>query len=132
VADVEGAAGRLLLALNVNQAHGREGAVVEPGEQEARDAGLRPGSSLYRAVVWWLLDKGALVPTGRPTRGPGTRPERSTVTSRSGSPGTAWTCCVGHDRRNRREALREARLSISNVWYNVGYVVVPRAGGKER
>jgi hypothetical protein len=62
VADVEGAAGRLLLALNVNQAHGREGAVVEPGEQEARDAGLRPGSSLYRAAVWWLLDKGALVP----------------------------------------------------------------------
>jgi hypothetical protein len=62
VADVEGAAGRLLLALNVNQAHGREGAVVEPGEQEARDAGLWPGSSLYRAVVWWLLDKGALVP----------------------------------------------------------------------
>jgi hypothetical protein len=62
VADVEGAAGRLLLALNVNQAHGREGAVVEPGEQEARDAGLRPGSSLYRAVVWSLLDKGALVP----------------------------------------------------------------------
>jgi len=62
VADVEGAAGRLLLALNVNQAHGRERAVVEPGEQEARDAGLRPGSSLYRAAVWWLLDKGALVP----------------------------------------------------------------------
>jgi hypothetical protein len=62
VADVEGAAGRLLLALNVNQAHGREGAVVEPGEQEARDAGLRPGSSLYRAAMWWLLDKGALVP----------------------------------------------------------------------
>jgi hypothetical protein len=62
VADVEGAAQRLLRALNENQAHGREGAVVEPGEQEARDAGLRPGSSLYRAAVWWLLDKGALVP----------------------------------------------------------------------
>jgi hypothetical protein len=62
VADVEGAAQRLLRALNETQAHGREGAVVEPGEQEARDAGLRPGSSLYRAAVWWLLDKGALVP----------------------------------------------------------------------
>jgi len=62
VADVEGAAQRLLRALNENQAHGREGAVVEPGEQEASDAGLRPGSSLYRAAVWWLLDKGALVP----------------------------------------------------------------------
>ena len=62
MADVEGAAQRLLRALNENQAHGREGAVVEPGEQEARDAGLRPGSSLYRAAVWWMLDKGALVP----------------------------------------------------------------------
>jgi hypothetical protein len=62
VVDVEGAAQRLLRALNENQAHGREGAVVEPGEQEARDAGLRPGSSHYRAAVWWLLDKGALVP----------------------------------------------------------------------
>jgi hypothetical protein len=54
VADVEGAAQRLLRALNENQAHGREGAVVEPGEQEARDGGLRPGSSLYRAAVWAL------------------------------------------------------------------------------
>jgi hypothetical protein len=62
VADVEGAAQRLLRALNENQAHGREGAVVEPGEQEARDAGLRPGSTLYRAAVWWLLDQEALVP----------------------------------------------------------------------
>jgi hypothetical protein len=62
VADVEGAAQRLLRALNGTQAHGRERAEVEPGEQEARDAGLRPGSSLYRAAVWWLLDKGALVP----------------------------------------------------------------------
>ena len=62
MADVEGAAQRLLRALNETQAHGRERAVVEPGEQEARDAGLRPGSSLYRAAVWWLLDKGALVP----------------------------------------------------------------------
>jgi hypothetical protein len=62
VADVEGAARLLLRALNENQAHGCEGAVVEPGEQEARDAGLRPGSSHYRAAVWWLLDKGALVP----------------------------------------------------------------------
>ena len=62
MADVEGAAWLLLRALNENQAHGREGAAVEPGDQEARDAGLRPGSSLYRAAVWWLLDKGALVP----------------------------------------------------------------------
>ena len=62
MADVEGAAQRLLRALNENQAHDREGAEVEPGEQEARDAGLRPGSPLYRAAVWWLLDKGALVP----------------------------------------------------------------------
>ena len=60
--DVEGAARRLLRALNDNQAHGLEGAEVEPGEQEARDVGLRPGSTLYRAAVWWLLDKGALVP----------------------------------------------------------------------
>ena len=62
MAEVEEAARRLLRALNENQAHGREGAVVKPGEQEARDAGLRLGSSLYRAAVWWLLDKGALVP----------------------------------------------------------------------
>ena len=60
--DVEEAARRLLRALNENQAHGREVAAVKPGEQEASDAGLRPGSSLYRAAVWWLLDKGALVP----------------------------------------------------------------------
>ena len=53
MADVEGAAQRLR-ALNENQAYGREGAVVEPGEQEAWDAGLRPGSSLYRAAVWAL------------------------------------------------------------------------------
>ena len=38
MADVEGAARRLLRGLNENQAHGREGTVVEPGEQEARDA----------------------------------------------------------------------------------------------
>ena len=62
MAEVEEAAQRLLRALNENQARGREGAVVKPGEEEARDAGLRPGSSLYRAAVWWLLDKGALVP----------------------------------------------------------------------
>lgn len=60
--DVEGAARRLLRALNENQAHGRKGAVVELGEQEASDAGLRPGSRLYRAAVWWLLDSEALVP----------------------------------------------------------------------
>jgi hypothetical protein len=62
VADIEGAARRLLWALNENQAHDREGAEVEPGEQEAHDAGLRPGSILYRSAVWWLLDTGALVP----------------------------------------------------------------------
>jgi hypothetical protein len=62
VADVEGAARRLLQALNENQAHDLEGGAVEPGEQEAHDAGLRPGSTLYRSAVWWLLDTGALVP----------------------------------------------------------------------
>ena len=62
MAEVEEAAQRLLRALNENQARGQEGAVVKPGEQDARDAGLRPSSSLYRAAVWWLLDKGALVP----------------------------------------------------------------------
>ena len=62
MAEVEKAARRLLQALNENQAHGHEGAVVKPGEEEARDAGLRLGSSHYRAAVWWLLDKGALVP----------------------------------------------------------------------
>ena len=61
MADVEKAARRLLRALNDNQAHGREGAVVKLGE-ETIVAGLRPGSTLYRAAVWWLLDKGALVP----------------------------------------------------------------------
>jgi hypothetical protein len=60
--DVEGAARRLLRALNDNQAHGREGAVVKLGEAEAMGAGLRLGSHHYRAAVWWLLDKGALVP----------------------------------------------------------------------
>jgi hypothetical protein len=62
VADIEGAARRLSWALNENQAHGREGAEVEPGEQEANDAGLGPGSILHRSAVWWLLDTGALVP----------------------------------------------------------------------
>lgn len=36
VSDVEGAAKRLLWALNENQAHDREGAEVEPGKQEVR------------------------------------------------------------------------------------------------
>jgi hypothetical protein len=62
VANVEEAARRLLKALNEHQAHDREGAAVQPGDQEARDARLRPGSPLYRAAVWWLLDVGALVP----------------------------------------------------------------------
>ncbi len=31
-------------------------------KEEAQDAGLRPGSILYRSAVWWLLDTGALVP----------------------------------------------------------------------
>jgi hypothetical protein len=60
--DVEEAARRLLRAMNENQAHDREGAAVKPGEEEAIDAGLRPGSTLYRAAVWWLLDMEALVP----------------------------------------------------------------------
>ncbi len=62
MADVEEAARRLLRAMNENQAHSREGSLVKPGEEEAIDAGLRPGSTLYRAAVWWLLDKEALVP----------------------------------------------------------------------
>jgi hypothetical protein len=62
VADVEEAARRLLRALSEHQAHGREDAAVKLGEQEVRGAGLRPGSPLYRAAVWWLLDNGALVP----------------------------------------------------------------------
>jgi hypothetical protein len=60
--DVEEAARRLLGALNENQAHGREGAAVKLGEEESMVAGLRPGSHLYRAAVWWLLDNDALVP----------------------------------------------------------------------
>ena len=62
MANVEGAAQRLLRALNEHQAHDREGATVKPADQEARDAGLRVGSALYRAAIWWLLDVGALVP----------------------------------------------------------------------
>jgi hypothetical protein len=60
--DVEEAARRLLQALSEHQAHSREGAVVKLGEEEARDVGLRQGSHLYRAAVWWLLDNDALVP----------------------------------------------------------------------
>jgi hypothetical protein len=62
VANVEEAARRLLGTLNEHQAHDREGATVHLGDQEARDAGLTPGSVGYRAAVWWLLDVGALVP----------------------------------------------------------------------
>lgn len=62
MAEVEEAARRLLRALSEHQAHGHEGAVVRPGEEEALGAGLRPGSPLYRAAVWWLLDNEALVP----------------------------------------------------------------------
>ena len=62
MADVEETAHRLLKALNEHQAHDREGATVEPGDQEAEGAGLRLGSPLYRAAVWWLLDVGALIP----------------------------------------------------------------------
>ena len=60
--NVEEVARRLLGTLNEHQGHYREGATVHLGEQEARDAGLRPGSAVYRAAVWWLLDVGALVP----------------------------------------------------------------------
>ena len=61
--NVEEAARRLLRTLNEHQGHDREGATVHLGEQEARNAGLRPaGSAVYRAAVWWLLDVGALVP----------------------------------------------------------------------
>jgi hypothetical protein len=63
VANVEEAARRLLRTLNEHQGHDREGATVHLGAQEARDAGLRPGSAVYRAAVWWLLDVvGALIP----------------------------------------------------------------------
>ena len=51
MADIEEAARRLLRALSEHQAHGREGAAVKPGEEEAMVAGLRPGSHLYRAAV---------------------------------------------------------------------------------
>jgi hypothetical protein len=60
--NVEEAAQRLLRALNEHQAHDREGVTVKPADQEARDAGLRVGSTHYRAAIWWLLDVGALVP----------------------------------------------------------------------
>ncbi len=62
MADAEVAARRLLRAMSEHQAPGYEGATVTPGEEEATDAGLRPGSHLYRAAVWWLLDNDALVP----------------------------------------------------------------------
>ena len=62
MADVEEAARRLLRAMSEHQAHGREGATVKPGAEEAVGAGLRPGSHLYRAAIWWLLDNDALVP----------------------------------------------------------------------
>jgi hypothetical protein len=62
MANVEGVAQRLLKALNEHQGHDREGATEEPGDQEAGGAGLRMGSPLYRAAIWWLLDVGALIP----------------------------------------------------------------------
>ena len=62
MANVEEAARLLLWALNEHQAHDREGATVQPGDQEAQDAGLRVSSTHYRAAIWWLLDVGALVP----------------------------------------------------------------------
>ena len=62
MANLEEAAQRLLWALNEHQAHYRECATVQPGDQEARDAGLRVSSTHYRAAIWWLLDVGALVP----------------------------------------------------------------------
>lgn len=51
-----------MAALNEHQAHDREGATVQPGDQEAGKAGLRLGSPLYRAAMWWLLDVDALIP----------------------------------------------------------------------
>ena len=51
MANVEKAARRLLGTLNEHQAHDREGATVHLGEQEAQDAGLIPGSVVYRAAV---------------------------------------------------------------------------------
>ena len=62
MANLEEVAQRLLKALNEHQGHDREGATVEPGDQEAGGAGLRMGSPLYRAAIWWLLDVGALIP----------------------------------------------------------------------
>jgi hypothetical protein len=58
VANVEEAARRLLGTLNEHQGHDREGATVQLGEQEARDAGLRPGSAVYRAAEGSVLDRG--------------------------------------------------------------------------
>ena len=54
MADVEEAARRLLRVMNENQAHDHEGSAVKPGEEEAIDAGLSPGSTLCRVAVWWL------------------------------------------------------------------------------
>ena len=64
MANVEEAARGVLKALNEHQAHEGKGAMVQPGDQEARYAGLRVGSTHYRAAIWWLLDVGALVPDG--------------------------------------------------------------------
>jgi hypothetical protein len=50
VSDVEGAAKRLLWALNENQAHDREGAEVEPGKQEVRHPLPLPDLRLQRST----------------------------------------------------------------------------------
>ena len=132
MADIEGAARRLSWALNENQAHGREGAEVEPGEQEAHDAGLRSGSILYRSAVWWLVDTGALAldreANARTRNASGAQHRGFAFKITRG----AWKCCVGDDGRSQRELPPGVRPGISNTWYNVDCVVVPRAGGKGR
>jgi hypothetical protein len=71
-------------------------------------ADVRPGCRQNCRQLWWLLDKGALAPTGRPTRGLRMQPAPSTVASRSRSPSMASTCCVGRDGRCSRRPARVA------------------------
>ncbi len=64
-------------------------------------ADVRPGCRQNCRQLWWLLNKGALAPTGRPTKGLRMQPAPSTAASRSRSPSTASTCCVVRDGRGR-------------------------------